>query len=175
MPFFPDQNEENPVSTINSARHKRDSATSYVTQSSSQETHSKKPGGRESRIEGTTTALGAPRPAFVRQHPIVRTAQIRADTDQTVFKIHKGAKTFDLCTDRNVLVTGGMDRIVRIWNPYLPARPIARLRGHNSPIFLVKIAFNDDRIFSISSDKSVMVSERFQKQKQDLFESVESL
>ncbi len=94
----------------------------------------------------------------MRHHPIVRAAQIRSDTDQTVFKIHKGVKTFDLSTAKNVLVTGGMDRVVRLWNPYLPARPIARLRGHNAPVFLVKIAVEDNRLFSISADKTVMVS-----------------
>jgi len=93
-----------------------------------------------------------------RRHPIIRAAQIRSDADQTVFKIHKGVKTFDLCTGKNVLVTGGMDRVIRLWNPYLPSRPVARLRGHNAPVFLVKIAAEDNRLFSISADKTVLVS-----------------
>ena len=150
-------NDENAVSSIISTRHKRDSTTSYLTQSSSQDNHSKKPTANETRGDGQA-AGGTQRSNNVRHHPIVRTPQKRADGDQTVFKIYKGAKTFDLCTDKNVLVTGGMDRIVRIWNPYLPSRPVARLRGHNAPIFLVKIAMNDDRLFSISADKTVMVS-----------------
>ena len=93
-----------------------------------------------------------------RHQPIVRAAQMRCDADQTIFKIHKGVKTFDLCTAKNVLVTGGMDRVIRLWNPYLPARPVARLRGHNAPVFLVKIAVEDNRLFSISADKTVLVS-----------------
>jgi len=93
-----------------------------------------------------------------RNNPIVRVPQIRCDADQTIFKIHKGVKTFDLCTGKNVLVTGGMDRVIRLWNPYLPARPVARLRGHNAPVFLVKIAVEDNRLFSISADKTVLVS-----------------
>jgi WD40 repeat protein len=51
-----------------------------------------------------------------------------------------------------------MDRIIRLWNPYLSARPVARLRGHNAPVFLVKIAVEDNRLFSISADKTVLVS-----------------
>jgi WD40 repeat protein len=51
-----------------------------------------------------------------------------------------------------------MDRVIRLWNPYLPSRPVARLRGHNAPVFLVKIAVEDNRLFSISADKTVMVS-----------------
>ncbi|CAF1662168.1 unnamed protein product, partial [Adineta ricciae] len=95
----------------------------------------------------------------VRSPAIVRTPQIRCEADQIVFKVQKGVRTFDLCTEKNVLVTGGMDRIVRIWNPYLPSRPIARLRGHNAPVFLVKIAVEDNRLFSISIDKAVLVSD----------------
>jgi WD40 repeat protein len=51
-----------------------------------------------------------------------------------------------------------MDRIIRLWNPYLSARPVARLRGHNAPVFLVKIAVEDNRLFSISADKTVLIS-----------------
>lgn len=45
----------------------------------------------------------------------------RQSSDQSVFQIYKGVKCFDFCKDRNVIVTGGMDRIVRLWNPYVNA------------------------------------------------------
>lgn len=140
-------------------RSKRDSTTSYMTQSSSQDNHSRKAYGHDLRQDPATGTVAGTRSTMTRHHPIIRTPQTRAETDQTVFKIHKGAKTFDLCTDKNVLVTGGMDRVVRLWNPYLPLRPVARLRGHNAPVFLVKIAMEDDRLFSISTDKTVLVSD----------------
>lgn len=157
MNFYLDLNEDSTLPSVAPARHKRDSTTSYLTLSSSQDNHSKKALGNETRTDlaGATTST---RSTLVRHHPIIRAAQVRADADQTVFKIHKGVKTFDLCTVKNVLATGGMDRIVRLWNPYLPSRPIARLRGHGAPIFLVKIAEEDDRLFSIAADKSVLVS-----------------
>ena len=136
-------------------RNKRDSTISFLTHSSSQDTHGRRFIGQDNRgapsITTTVDATDLP-------NPIVRAAQIRSETDETVFKIHKGAKTFDLCIAKNVLVTGGLDRIVRIWNPYLPARPLSRLRGHNAAIFAVKIAVEDDRLFSISADKTVLVS-----------------
>lgn len=93
-----------------------------------------------------------------RSQAVVRSPQMRCDADQTVFKVQKGVRTFDLCTEKNVLVTGGMDRVVRVWNPYLPSRPVARLRGHGAPVFLVKIAMEDNRLFTISTDKAVLVS-----------------
>ena len=141
------------------SRSKRDSTTSYMTQSSSQDTHSRKAAGHDNRPDLLASMATGTRSNVVRHHPIIRAPQTRCDADQTVFRIHKGAKTFDLCTEKTVLVTGGMDRVLRIWNPYLPARPVARLRGHNAPVFLVKIAMEDDRLFSISADKTVLVSE----------------
>ena len=51
----------------------------------------------------------------------------------------------------------GMDRIVRLWNPYVPQKPTAFLRGHNSPIAFIAIAGEDNRLFSISIDKCVKV------------------
>jgi WD40 repeat protein len=144
-------------STVN-FRNKRDSTTSHVTHSS-QDTHSKRVAGNEIRTDlmRTTTPTTTTR-SMPRHQPIIRAAQTRCDADQTVFKIQKGVRTFDLCTAKNVLVTGGMDRVVRLWNPYLPSRPVARLRGHSAPVFLVKISVEDNRLFSISTDKSVLVS-----------------
>lgn len=46
--------------------------------------------------------------------------QRRAECDQTVFRIYTGVKTFSFCKRRNLLLTGGLDRIIRVWNPYLP-------------------------------------------------------
>lgn len=31
----------------------------------------------------------------------------RMDSDQTVFKVYKGVKTFDFCKEKNIIVTGG--------------------------------------------------------------------
>ena len=47
-------------------------------------------------------------------------ARKRLEVDQAAFRIHKGVKTFDFSKQCNIIVTGGMDRIVRIWNPYVP-------------------------------------------------------
>lgn len=50
-----------------------------------------------------------------------------------------------------------MDRLVRMWNPYVPSKPTGLLRGHTAPIFHLFICPEDDRIFSISTDKTVKV------------------
>lgn len=46
--------------------------------------------------------------------------QSKAEGDQIVFHIYKGVRAFSFCRRKNLLLTGGMDRVIRVWNPYLP-------------------------------------------------------
>ncbi|XP_056139747.1 WD repeat-containing protein on Y chromosome [Lampris incognitus] len=85
------------------------------------------------------------------------TPQPRAPCDQTVFVIYKGVKTFDLCKKHNLLVTGGMDRLVRLWNPYVPGKPTGILKGHPAPIFYLCISPEDSQIFSVSTDNTIKI------------------
>ena len=63
-----------------------------------------------------------------------------------------------MCKNLCLFCLSGMDRIVRMWNPYVSAKPVALLRGHNAPIFYLFIAPEENRVFSISTDKCVKVS-----------------
>ncbi|KAM3874718.1 cilia- and flagella-associated protein 337 [Diretmus argenteus] len=85
------------------------------------------------------------------------TPQPRASCDQTVFTIYKGVKTFDLCKKHNLLVTGGMDRFIRVWNPYVPGKPTGILKGHSAPIFYLCISSENNQIFSVSTDNTVKI------------------
>ncbi|XP_039770903.1 WD repeat-containing protein on Y chromosome-like isoform X2 [Ornithorhynchus anatinus] len=83
--------------------------------------------------------------------------QRRARGDQTVFQIRKGVKAFSFCKRNNVLLTGGMDRIIRIWNPYLPGKPTGLLKSHAAPIFFLHISTEDKKIFSLSTDTTIKI------------------
>ncbi|XP_069747677.1 cilia- and flagella-associated protein 337 [Narcine bancroftii] len=83
--------------------------------------------------------------------------QKRLECDQSVFCVHKGVKTFDFCKKKNLLVTGGMDRIVRMWNPYVPGKPTGLLRGHCAPICFLCISTDDNKLFSVSTDNTVKI------------------
>uniref|UniRef100_UPI00398F589E uncharacterized protein n=1 Tax=Pristiophorus japonicus TaxID=55135 RepID=UPI00398F589E len=83
--------------------------------------------------------------------------QKRLECDQSVFRVHKGVKTFDFCKKNNLIVTGGVDRIVRMWNPYVPGKPTGLLRGHCAPIFFLCISTDDDKLFSVSTDNTVKI------------------
>nr|XP_033794798.1 WD repeat-containing protein 64-like isoform X2 [Geotrypetes seraphini] len=81
----------------------------------------------------------------------------RLPDDESVFKVHKGVKTFDFCKKCNILATGGLDRIIRLWNPYITGWPIGLLSGHSSPIGFLCIEDRNMRLFSVSLDSTVMV------------------
>lgn len=83
--------------------------------------------------------------------------QKRAAGDQTVFRVYKGVKTFAFCKKNSLVITGGMDRIIRLWNLYVPARATGMLRGHTAPIFFVEVSSEDNKIFSIATDCTIKI------------------
>ncbi|XP_070762639.1 cilia- and flagella-associated protein 337 [Enoplosus armatus] len=85
------------------------------------------------------------------------TPQLRASCDQTIYTIHKGVKTFDLCQKHSLLVTGGMDRLIRMWNPHFSGKPTGILKGHSAPIIYLCISSEDSQIFSVSIDSTVKI------------------
>ncbi|XP_037533806.1 WD repeat-containing protein 64 [Nematolebias whitei] len=86
-----------------------------------------------------------------------RTPQVRASRDHTIFSVHKGVKTFDLCPKLHLLVTGGMDRIIRLWNPHISGKPTGVLKSHSAPIFSLCISSEDSWIFSLTVDATVKI------------------
>ncbi|KAM4050122.1 cilia- and flagella-associated protein 337-like isoform 3-T5 [Anomaloglossus baeobatrachus] len=81
----------------------------------------------------------------------------RSMSDESLFRVKRGVKTFDFSKEANILVTGGLDRVVRVWNPYVPSWPTGLLRGHSSPITYLRIGDENTKIYSVSTNCSVMV------------------
>ncbi|XP_060083672.1 WD repeat-containing protein on Y chromosome-like [Ylistrum balloti] len=75
----------------------------------------------------------------------------------TVFKVYKGILSFDYCPQNNIIVTGGMDYLVRVWNPYVNSKAIVILKGHSKPITHVIINSSKNQIISIDKGKSIRV------------------
>ena len=44
---------------------------------------------------------------------------LQASGDQRVFRVRKGVSTVDYCPKNNVIVTGSLDQVIRIWNPFV--------------------------------------------------------
>ena len=73
------------------------------------------------------------------------------------FKVSKGLLTFDYCPENNVIVTGGMDYFVRIWNPYVNSKPIVVLKGHTKPITHLIVNSPRNQIISVDKGKNIRV------------------
>uniref|UniRef100_A0A8C5R5F8 EF-hand domain-containing protein n=1 Tax=Leptobrachium leishanense TaxID=445787 RepID=A0A8C5R5F8_9ANUR len=77
------------------------------------------------------------------------------------WNINKGIQCFDYCKTLNLLVTGGLDHKVRLWNQYVPSRPIAVLSEHTLPILDVVIYEPLNQLFSYSKDSVLKVWDIF--------------
>ncbi|XP_032170511.1 WD repeat-containing protein on Y chromosome-like [Mustela erminea] len=92
-----------------------------------------------------------------REQAFLGLPQRRAECDHTVFHIYKGVKAFSFCKRKNLLLTGGMDRIIRVWNPYLPGKPTGMLKSHTAPVIYIHVSAEDNKIFSMSTDNTIKV------------------
>lgn len=68
------------------------------------------------------------------------------------FKVAKGVECFDYSHNLNVICTGGVDHAVRLWNPYVTAKPVAIMKGHLS--FIIDLAIHEalEQVFSYDKD-----------------------
>ncbi len=67
-------------------------------------------------------------------------------------KTLQGVMCFDYCHTLDLLVTGSLDHMVCVWNPYVPTKPVAMLDGHKTTILSVIISKEDRFVFSLSQD-----------------------
>ncbi|XP_063446060.1 WD repeat-containing protein on Y chromosome-like isoform X2 [Mytilus trossulus] len=74
-----------------------------------------------------------------------------------VFNIDKGVECFDFNKNLNLLVTGSLDHLVRLWNQYVPTKPMSVLEGHAVGVIGVKIHEGLEQVFSYSKDAVVKV------------------
>ena len=64
----------------------------------------------------------------------------------------QGVTSFDFCRALSLLVTGGLDPAVRLWNRYVVSQPVAALHGHGTTVLDVAIHQTLNKIFSYSRD-----------------------
>ncbi|XP_059569036.1 EF-hand calcium-binding domain-containing protein 8 [Alligator mississippiensis] len=71
--------------------------------------------------------------------------------------LKKGILCFDYSPRMNVLVTGGLDPLIRIWNPYVTNSPITVMKGHVTAVTHVIVSGYRNTILSISKDKNIRI------------------
>ncbi|KAK2549406.1 WD repeat-containing protein on Y chromosome [Acropora cervicornis] len=90
----------------------------------------------------------------------------------SVFRIRKGISSFDYCKEWNVIVTGGVDHYVRLWNPYVTAKATSTLKGHNSAVTHILVNSDKGEIISAAQDKlSVIEGQREEPSEEQDFSS----
>nr|XP_046475216.1 WD repeat-containing protein on Y chromosome [Neodiprion pinetum] len=76
---------------------------------------------------------------------------------QYIFNVAKGVSCFDFCEEGHILVTGGPDCTVRVWNPFVPNKPNCILQGHHATICTLITHNGGKRIYSLAKDKCIKV------------------
>ncbi|XP_052754696.1 WD repeat-containing protein on Y chromosome-like isoform X2 [Galleria mellonella] len=74
-----------------------------------------------------------------------------------MFRVDKGIQCFAFDEEAHVLVTGGPDCAVRVWNPFVPTRPGAVLTGHRAAITALVLQNSGQTIYSLSRDRVIKV------------------
>ncbi|XP_052272714.1 WD repeat-containing protein 64-like isoform X3 [Dreissena polymorpha] len=65
--------------------------------------------------------------------------------------IPKGVNAFDYCVKANIIATGGVDKIIRVWHPHIFSRPTGKLLGHLFTIVDICCNERDQHIISLST------------------------
>ncbi|KAI9222237.1 WD40-repeat-containing domain protein [Blastocladiella britannica] len=71
--------------------------------------------------------------------------------------VPKGVRCFDYCRRPSFIITGGRDKIVRLWNPYVLSKAAGSLIGHNATITDVLVNQSEGHVISLSEDKVIKI------------------
>ncbi|XP_017662095.1 PREDICTED: WD repeat-containing protein 64 isoform X2 [Lepidothrix coronata] len=69
------------------------------------------------------------------------------------FSVPRGVNAFTYCGKAKVVVTGGNDRVLRLWNPAVNIRPTGKLFGHKHSVVEIVTNEKDQHVISLSSAK----------------------
>ncbi|XP_021348111.1 WD repeat-containing protein 64-like isoform X3 [Mizuhopecten yessoensis] len=65
--------------------------------------------------------------------------------------IHKGVNCFAYCAKANIIATGGVDKVIRVWHPHIFSRPTGKLMGHLFTIVDICCNERDQHLISLST------------------------
>ncbi|KAF4018371.1 hypothetical protein G4228_009899 [Cervus hanglu yarkandensis] len=69
------------------------------------------------------------------------------------FSMPRGANTFCYCIKANVIITGGDDKVLRLWHPNISTKPVGKLVGHMFSIIEIVTNEKEQHVISLSSAK----------------------
>ncbi len=56
-----------------------------------------------------------------------------------------------------MIVTGGNDAVVKMWNPFITTTPSLYLQGHQAPVLHVVINHKKEQVISVSKTNEIRV------------------
>ncbi|KAI0235502.1 WD repeat-containing protein on Y chromosome [Lamellibrachia satsuma] len=77
--------------------------------------------------------------------------------EPSIIQISRGVTCFDFCQALTVIVCGSKDAIVRVYNPYIPNKPVMTFRQHRRPIIYVFANEVKEQVISVDCEKCVHV------------------
>lgn len=69
----------------------------------------------------------------------------------------QGIGCFAFEEEAHVLVTGSPDGTVRVWNPFVPARPAVVFSGHRAGVTALVLQNKGQTIYSLARDRVIKV------------------
>ncbi|KAM7118480.1 WD repeat-containing protein 64 [Ciconia maguari] len=69
------------------------------------------------------------------------------------FSVPRGVNAFTYCRKAKVIVTGGHDKLLRLWHPTINSRPTGKLSGHQHSVVEIVTNEKDQHVISLSSAK----------------------
>ncbi|XP_010145402.1 PREDICTED: WD repeat-containing protein 64, partial [Eurypyga helias] len=69
------------------------------------------------------------------------------------FSVSRGVNAFTYCRKAKVIVTGGNDKLLRLWHPAINSRPTGKLSGHRCSVMEIETNEKDQHVISLSSAK----------------------
>ncbi|XP_009327487.1 PREDICTED: WD repeat-containing protein 64, partial [Pygoscelis adeliae] len=69
------------------------------------------------------------------------------------FSVPRGVNAFTYCGKAKVIVTGGHDKLLRLWHPAINSRPTGKLSGHRHSVMEIVTNEKDQHVISLSSAK----------------------
>ncbi|XP_072188308.1 WD repeat-containing protein 64 [Excalfactoria chinensis] len=73
------------------------------------------------------------------------------------FSVPRGVNAFTYCGKAKVIVTGGNDKVLRLWHPWINTRPTGKLSGHQHSVVEIVTNEKDQQVISLSFAKIFIV------------------
>ena len=67
--------------------------------------------------------------------------------------INKGLNTFCYCSRANLIATGGVDKVIRLYNPLVVNKTCGKLIGHQFTLVDIVCNEEDQHLISLSSER----------------------